>query len=200
MLFKFSKSKEEHFWAWFAKNADRYLHLEEDTDRLFDALEAELGKVDPHLTFEFSDILEDGSRELYISADGIVGSFPAVINLVKQAPQLKSWKIIAFRQPYKNISQVEYEGLTVKLDDIFFRYTKDNPKINLGLYMRGFYESSAWSGISFIVIDTLLGEFDTETYIGAIDKKPLLEKEVPNLIPIKDLPDIVLQFKSPGNK
>jgi len=32
MLFKFSKSKEEQFWAWFAKNADRYLHFEDDTD------------------------------------------------------------------------------------------------------------------------------------------------------------------------
>jgi len=83
MLFKFSKSKEEQFWAWFAKNADRYLHFEDDTDRLFDALEAELRKIDPHLVFEFSDILDDGSREFFISADGIVGSFPAVTNLVK---------------------------------------------------------------------------------------------------------------------
>jgi len=62
--------------------------------------------------------------------------------------------------------------------------------------MRGFSESSEWSGISFIVIDILLGEFDTETYIGVIEKKLLLEEDLPKLIPIEGLSDIVAQFKS----
>jgi hypothetical protein len=195
MTLGFPNTNEERFWNWFSKNSDRYLHFENNRDRLFLALKTELGKINPNLVFEFSNKLEDGSREFVISADGIKRSFPAVMNLVNQAPELRDWKIITFRQPHKDVEQVSYEGLSVSLSDIFFFYTKDNGKVELQLHMRDFYESPEWTGISFILLDTVLGEFDSSMYISGIDKRLLIEEEISNLIPIQNLPEILLAYK-----
>jgi hypothetical protein len=195
MTLGFLNTNEERFWNWFSNNSDRYCHFENDRDRLFLTLKTELGKINPNLVFEFSNKLEDGSREFVISADGVKRSFPAVMNLVNQAPELRNWKIIAFRQPHKDVEQVSYEGLSVSLSDIFFFYTKDNGKVDLQLHMRGFYESPEWTGISFILLDTVLGEFDSSMYISGIDKRLLIEEEISNLIPIKNLPEILLAYK-----
>jgi hypothetical protein len=195
MMFGFLNSNEERFWNWFSRNSDRYLHFENDRDRLFLALKTELGKISPNLVFEFSSLLTDGSREFVISADGIKSSLPAVMSLVNHAPELSNWKISAFRQPHKDVEQVGYEGLSVRLNDVFFLYIKDNGKINIELHMRGFYESPEWAGISFILLDTVLGEFDTSMYIGGIYKRLLIEEEISNLIPIKTLPEILLEYK-----
>jgi hypothetical protein len=91
-----------------------------DRQSLFKALKAELGKINPHLVFAFSSKLEDGSREFVISADCINSSFPAVMNLVNRVPELRNWKIIAFRQPRNDIAEVNYQGLAGKLNDVFF--------------------------------------------------------------------------------
>jgi len=189
------KTNEERFWNWFSQNADKYLHLEDDRDHLFQALKIELEKINSNLTFEFSNLFEDGSREFVISADGIKSLFPTVMTLVNHAPVLKNWRIIAFRQPHKDISQVTYQGLTVKLNDVFFYYTKDSGKIDLELHIRGFFESPEWTGISFILLDTVLGEFNAEMYISGIKKKLLIEAEVDDLVTLKDLPKIVLEYQ-----
>lgn len=193
------KSKEQTFWNWFAKNADSYFHFEENQDALFAKLKAELSKIHPDLVFEFSPIFEDGTREFVISADGIKSVFPVVSDLVKQAPPLKNWKIIAFRQPHYDITHINYEDLVINLDDVFFRYAKDNGKIGLELNIRGFYESPQWSAATFILLDNVLGEYHTEMSLSHIDKKELNESEVATLFPIKALPKVIQDYQSELN-
>src|ERR1700733_14635278 len=183
-MIRLLRANEERFWNWFSKNSDKYLHFENDQDHLFQELKVELEKMDSNLTFEFSPVFEDGTREFVISADGIKSSFPTVINLVDYAPALKNWKIIAFRQPHKEITQINYQSLNLDLKDIFFRYTKDNGKIGLELHMRGFYESPEWTGISFVLLDTVLGEYNAEMCLSWIDKKLLINNNIDALIPI----------------
>ena len=199
MIRKFLKTNEEKFWNWFSKNSNKYLHLEDDRDQLFEELKIQLEKINSNLVFEFSNILDDGLRELIISADGIKSAFPTVMNLVNHAPVLKKWRIIAFRQPHQDIAQINYQGLTLQLNDIFVYYMKDSGKIDIELHMRGFYESPEWTGISFILLDTVLGEFNAEMYIGGITKKLLIEDSVDNLIPLKDLPRVILEYQSELN-
>src|ERR1700732_4799740 len=178
MTIRLLKKNEERFWNWFSHNSHRYLHFENHRDHLFQALKVELGKINSSLAFEFSGLFKDGSREFIISADGIKSLFPIVINLVNYAPPLKNWKIIAFRQPHKDITQINFQNLNVKLNDIFFGYTKNNGKIDIELHIRSFYESSEWTNISFILLDTVLGEFDAEIYVGGINKKSLVEDKI----------------------
>ncbi|MBO9640229.1 MAG: hypothetical protein J7576_18815, partial [Siphonobacter aquaeclarae] len=111
-LFK-RKNATEAFWSWFKKNADVYYHFEQDQDILFPKLKAALKKVHPDLVFEFSQILEDGSREFIISADGIKSIFPVVADLVGQAPTLNKWKIVAFRQPRNHVTHIYYQNIAI---------------------------------------------------------------------------------------
>lgn len=193
-LFK-KKNKEDVFWDWFSKHSDEYFQLESNQQQLFADLKTQLEVIDPNLVFEFSTPLEDGTKEFIISADGIQDSFHAVTNLVKHAPPFKQWKVIAFRQPHPNISTVSYQSLTVNLNDVFFRYVKDHGKIGLELHLKGFYESPEWTAISFILVDTVLGEYDTETRLSWIEKKTLDEEHLHTLIPIKELPKILREYK-----
>jgi len=197
-LFK-KKNDKETFWDWFSENTDTYFHFESNQDALFPILKAKLEKIHPDLTFEFSPIFEDGTREFVISADGIKSIFPIVIDLVKQAPILKNWKIIAFRQPHLGVTQINYQGLVINFDDIFFRYAKDTGKIGLELNIRGFYESPEWSAAAFILLDNILGEYNAEMTLSYIDKKVLNENEVSMLFPIKTLPKVIQDYQSELN-
>jgi len=197
--FHLKKNKEQVFWDWFSKNADIYFYFERNQDVYFSKLKTKLSKVHPDLVFEFSPILEDGTREFVVSADGIESVFPIVIKLVEQAPILKNWKIVAFRQPHKNFTQIEYQGLIINSDDIFFRYAKDNGMIALELNIRGFYESPEWTAATFIILDNILGEYHTTMSLSLIDKKKLNENETIDLFPIVALPQIILDYHSELN-
>lgn len=192
-------SKEELFWNWFSKNSNQYYRFEQNQNALFQKLKSELNKIDPNLVFEFSPILEDGKREFVISADGIKSSFPTVTNLTNQAPKIDKWEIVAFRQPRKFIDQINYDGLTIKFENVFFRYEKNNGKINLELNIKGFYESAEWTAATFILLDNILGEYHTEMSLDFIDKKELDDNEKHELFPIVMLPQIIQDYHSELN-
>lgn len=192
-LFK-KENKEEYFWNWFLKNASQYYRFEKNQNTLFKRLKLELDKIDPNLVFEFSPILDNGKRELVISADGIKSSFPTVTNLTNQAPEIDKWEIVAFRQPRKLIDQINYEGLTIKFENVFFKYEKSNGKINLELNIKGFYESAEWTAATFILLDNILGEYHTEMSLDFIDRKELDESKKHGLFPITMLPQIIQDY------
>jgi hypothetical protein len=188
-------NKQAYFWNWFLKNADNYFHFEQNQNILFTKLKLELEKINPNLTFEFSPILKDHTREFIISADGIKSIFPIVQDLVKQAPDLTKWKVIAFRQSHPEITQINYKELTVNLEDVYFQYEKENGRIGLELNIKGFFESPEWTGIVFILLDNVLGEFDTEMDISYINKKNLDETQKSTLFNIRELPAIIQKYK-----
>lgn len=193
------KSEIQTFWDWFTKNADTYFYLEKKQDVLFFKLKEALKNIHPDLVFEFSPIFKNGTREFVISADGIKSIFPVVTDLVEQAPTLKNWKIVAFRQPHPHITHIHYKDLIISLDDVFFRYAKDNDQIGLELNIRGFYESPEWTVAIFILLDNILGEYHTEMSLSYIDKKKLNESEVTTLLPIKSLSKVIQDYLSELN-
>lgn len=194
-----TKNKAQNFWNWFSKNEELYFHFEKNQEILFFKLKTELEKIHPDLVFEFSPIFENGIREFVISADGIKSIFPIVIDLVKQAPTFKNWKVIPFRQPHDDVTAINYQDLTINFEDVFFRYAKDSGQIGLELNIRGFYESPEWSVAVFILLDNVLGEYDTEMSLSYIDKKVLNENEVNSLFPITALLKVIREYQSELN-
>jgi hypothetical protein len=188
------KNKHANFWEWFSKNNEAYFNFEQNQNVLFTQLKTELNKIHPDLVFEFSPILGNGKREFVISADGIVSVFPVVIDLVSKAPDLSNWDIIAFRQPHKKVTQIHYNNLIVKFENVFFRFGKANGKIALELNIRGFYESPEWTGATFILLDTILGEYHTEMSLSSIEKKLLEEVDLNDLYPINALPKVIQDY------
>jgi len=181
------------FWIWFEKNSQDYYQLkEEKLNSLFYKLDKQLSKINEDIAFEFSADLIDGKREFIISADGILSAFTDVIDLVEKAPKLEGFKIIAFRSKSNvdDISTIEYEDISLGPDDVFFTYRKNGDTLDIVLYLKG-YDSDfeEWENAAFILLDTIIGEYDVATKIGSIDMLPY--KESPNLKPILELPSLI---------
>jgi hypothetical protein len=177
------------FWNWFAANADRYFHLENDMQNLFAELAKRMKAVDEHLTFAFSPVRDDGKREFVISAGGIRDSFPTVLEMVRLAPELPQWVYTAFRPPSPFNCTIEIEGLQLSTEDIFFHEIAEGEKLGLVLYTRGYRRENRYDTAIFILLDNVLGEYDVEMKIGSLEfaslpddyqmkgLKPLLELE-----------------------
>ena len=194
----FGQNKEQDFWTWFQKNKDDYYHFENNQETLFDKLNARLNGIHGDLTFEFSPIHEDGTRELFISADGIKAAFDSVISLVDKAPEIPGWKIIAFRQriPGDDMS-INISGLKIGYSDIYFRHGEEDGKIIIELNIRAFDpKDNRFKNAIYILLDGLIGEYDMETIIGGIDWVNLDGSKIDSLTPLVELRDIVDEFKA----
>jgi len=88
-MLKFA-SKYRRFWKWFQAHEDEIFHFDAEREKVFDKLAAQLRRVHPNLTFEFSSIYE-GRREFTVSAGGIRKAFPEVTALVGEAPAFPRW-------------------------------------------------------------------------------------------------------------
>ena len=178
----FGQNKYINFWDWFSANQETYMNMPVLDDSaiqadytavelLFDELDKRLKKINKYICFEFSPLLEDGSREFVISADGIRSAAQKVLQLVDYAPKLKNWKIIAFRQA-KDIDHIEFEGLNLIVGDVAFNYRFDDEnQVDLKFYVRGYdnADSQKINGALFVLVDSLIGEYNMMTKIGYID-------------------------------
>jgi hypothetical protein len=189
----FRKDREREFWTWFEKNKNIYYHFEDNQEELFDQLRRKLKIIHDDLTFEFSPVHPDGTRELFISADGIKDAFLAVISLVDKAPEINEWRIVAFRQriPGDDI-EINMGGLKIGYSDIYFRYGNDDNKIGIELNIRAYDPAdNRYKNAIYVLLDGLIGEYDMETKIGWIQWVTLEGSKIDDLIPLISLREIV---------
>lgn len=167
-----TKNKEEVFLTWFAKNSSRLFHFENEQEALFNELSFQLSKINQDLTFEFGPV-QNGKREFIISVGGIKSSFPAVEKLYSLKPDLKEWVFTKFRPRRDAIHTIQFQEKTVSPEEIRFLLFKDDDKTKIGilLFLNGYTESESaiYSRITYLFLDEIVGEYDVETYIGAIE-------------------------------
>ena len=151
----------------------------------------------PDLVFEYTPIQEDGTRELAISADGLIKLFPIVENLVENAPNYENWKIVAFRQRIPGYEmQINNEGIILSYSDIFFRYQDaDYGELGIELFIKGYDGSGLMQNTVYILLDNLLGEYDTVMGIKWIEWMELKENENKKLLPLTNLRNLIDQKK-----
>lgn len=195
-----SKTKEEKFWDWFRANESSYYSESGNREELLNELRTELQAIDENLTFEFTPIQKNHVKELTISADGIVSTFPTVSALVSKAPRIKNWKFSAFRQrTLGDDLAIDYEGLGIKIayNDIYFRYTEDSAKLGLELNIRNYKDSENFKNATYVLLDGLIGEYDMGTRVSSIDFKKLQESKRDTLFRIVELRGIVDSYSTP---
>ncbi|HZH62528.1 MAG TPA: hypothetical protein VEY70_23790 [Metabacillus sp.] len=178
------------FWKWFMEHSDDYFQLkEEKCEAIFNSLDKQLSKINPDLAFEFSVDLIDGKREFIISADGNLLSFAAVKGLVNEAPKMDDFKVIAFRQRGETYT-IQFNDIELKPEDVFFTYKTAEKTLDLVLYIKDFNpDNDNWVAAIFILLDTLIGEYDVATKLGEIEFLPF--EEYTNLRPIYELPSLI---------
>lgn len=199
------KDPMDEFWSWFVANEAYVFHNienEKTQGEIFDNISMRLSNIDENLSFEFSPIHPDGTRELMISAEGITESFPAVIELIKRSPKINNWKFLAFRKRVEGDNfSIQYGEYDISYNDIFFRYSTANDQLGIELNIRNFDESGEMKNAIYILLDGLLGEYDVAMKIDWIEWIKLDVANEDNLIKLIDLQDIVDNRKTPnGNK
>ena len=162
------------FWRWYEANEDELFHLDQNSNELFDRLTEAMHRVDQNLTFEFSPVLKNGSREFIISAAGNKSSFRSVEALYAASPVLPRWAFIRFRQRRDLTSdfKVQYASHLIKVSEVHYAIFKDRKpgKIGLMVFMDGYSlkDRDNWDQIGYLLIDSALGEYDAETHVGEI--------------------------------
>ncbi|MED4255812.1 hypothetical protein P4689_24765 [Priestia megaterium] len=192
-LFK-KKITGKEFWSWFEKNSEDYFQLDENNyDLLFNKLGLQLSKYHKDLTFEFSVEINQGKREFIISAEGMVSAFPAVIKLVEEAPRLEKFNIVAFRQRQNSEQEIYFEDIVLNTKDIFFTYREDKQMncLDIVIYIKGYTEENdQFIGAAFIMLDSLIGEYDVGVKLGEINFEPYQgEKEAQSILNLVSLVD-----------
>ena len=192
-LFK-KKITEKEFWSWFEKNSEDYFQLDENNyDLLFNKLGLQLSKYHKDLTFEFSIEMNQGKREFIISAEGMVSAFPAVIKLVEEAPSLEKFNVVAFRQRQNSEQEIYFEDIVLNTEDIFFTYREDKQMdcLDIVIYIKGYSEENdQFIAATFIMLDSLIGEYDVGVKLGEINFEPYQgEKEAQSILNLVSLVD-----------
>jgi hypothetical protein len=173
----FGHSKEKKFWRWFVEHSEELFNFENDQERVFNELSAQLKKIDENLTFEFGPIQND-KREFIVSADGIRSSFPVVQKLVGIAPKIDRWCIIPFRPPKGLMKSIRFNDYVLMREDVWFKPEKDGDRIGLVIHIRNLSEKNETQAKQavFIMLDSALGEYNVETMVGFIEFMRLLDR------------------------
>lgn len=195
-------SLRRDFWDWFLENEPTFYYGTDNEDlreEIFEKLRNKLKIINENLTFAISPIKEGELRSLVISADGMKAGFEAVLDLVKVAPNHSNWNIIPFRERLnKDNLAINFGGYSVGYDDIYFRYVNEE-EFGVELNIRDYKNTGKEQNAIFILLDTLLGEYDTVTEIDWIDWVILDENIIDNLFPFVELRDIIDKKKQDRN-
>lgn len=183
------------FWEWFVANEESYLQLDSTGGiKLLNQLEKKLQKVNQHLVFEMGEPRKGSKPEFVISADGMVEAFDDVIELVKQAPQLSFFDVVAFRQQQSEEISISYGDIELGWNDLFCTCEKDenNGELDLILYIKDFNEENEDEFVSaaFILLDSIIGEYNVGMHIGEIEFTNY--EGQPNVRPVKELQSLFI--------
>lgn len=187
------ESPQAKFWNWFSQNEEAYFNFETNQEELCTKILRYLKRINETLTFEFSPIFKSGRRELVISANGLIEGFPAVKKLVNAAPHFERWDIIAFRQPRPELTAIKLENFNLNFEQVCFRHHKEDEKIGLEIFLQNFEDSELELMAVLLMLDSVIGEYETEMMIGTIETKKYPEEHSDELLPIKHLP-LVLEL------
>lgn len=157
----------QEFWEWFLENRLRFSNLQSLDHRLINDLGSRLNKVEKGLVFQIGQ--GDQGKVLEISADGIRDLFPAVRKVVDAAPNVEGWRILAFRQPARDASDIvlEFNGNRLSPADMLFTSRSSGNRARIVVYVPTVLHDVPKDlvGAAFIILDAILGEYAVETKI-----------------------------------
>ncbi|MBP9477126.1 MAG: hypothetical protein KBF12_00755 [Sebaldella sp.] len=167
-----SSNNYNNFWNYFNSvkiKAENIENLTTDEQKqLLNGIQEQLAKIDPNLSLELSG----KNRELVITAGGIKGSFSEVEKLVSSAPKDLEWKVTAFKPRIAIPFSLKFDdSFSLDTDKIFFNVEESGNYLNIHVYFEGQEELQELQikQVIYGFLDGIIGEYDTETYIGAIE-------------------------------
>ncbi len=165
-----------NFWSWFSNNIETIESFQPGNEALLDEIMENLHQYNDKLYFEIST--NEKVKELVITAKGDSSQFDSVKRLVASAPELKNWKIIAFRPPLGFGFTNEYEGVEYNPADLWFLplVSKSNPELfGLRIGIPDFDPKKHEHSVDaiWILLNTGLGELKTTEEIHHVETAQL---------------------------
>ena len=180
------------FWEWFTQK-EKYIYdeLESNTDEIAFLIAEQLKMIHRDLVFEISFEKEENKMNFVVSADGDISLFPLVIELCGIAPTYQRWNIVPFRPRLEQKNQViDVDGIKLDYDDVYFTYTTQDDYLNLDVYIKGYdQEDNRYIHTYFILLDSLIGDYDAVTKIGVTTVYTYVEDD--SLFNIRELKKII---------
>jgi hypothetical protein len=177
---------DQVFWKWFVDHADALSKAQ-----LVDVMNQVQEALDKGHHGVFAEVGQDGdSRLLVLTADGDRAVFPDVQHLISGRPELKGWKIVAFRQrdTERDMPTLEMGGVKLERSAVRFVAQRSEDKLDVQLFIPGYVDGQKKLGsLAFLALDHTVGEYDAETKIGALDLLPI-ERAPANARPLAELP------------
>jgi len=182
---------QDPFWAWFMEVIASLGADGLDQDDIVARIDAEFSKVHPDLAFELWG--PDGDMvDFVISADGQTELFSEVLDVVRSAPRIPGWRVVAFRPRRSIRARVSAMGYQLSGDQIWYHAEPEDGRLRVSLFVEDIDDDN-WDilcATSCVLLDMALGEFDAATKIAALEHYPLNE-ETRTLAPkpLAQLPD-----------
>lgn len=114
----------------------------------------------------------DEKQDLIITAQGDADFFNDAESLVKQAPNLQHWNVIALK-PAVEDSSIEYNNIRLNAEDMSFIPLNNNnsQKIGLRVYIDNYNpaDKESFLNATYLIVDNLLGEKSSALDIGYIE-------------------------------
>lgn len=165
-------NKYEEFWKYFKNTEAKLENIKdlnpEEQGKLLNDIKIELNKIDSNLNIEFSG----QKKEVFITAGGIKTSFSDVEKLTAAAPDDLEWKVTAFKQRFElPIALTFDDNYSLDSNKIFFKVkeSKNFLDVEINFENQDILQDMQKKQVAFIFLDAIIGEYDTEKYIGTIN-------------------------------
>jgi hypothetical protein len=190
----------QSFWDWFSSiEEDLFHHVEEHPETYASEIHFQLTEVHPDIVFDIPFETVEGRREFIISADGDASLFPVIEELCSEAPDYDRWIIHALRPRTNQRDQaIDLDGLYLEYEDIFYRVDHHELPLQLTIYIRGYDTvDNRYIHGYFLLLDTLLGEYDAVIYTETIAIYPYDEQtDVSRFVTLRELFDSLQEKKN----
>jgi hypothetical protein len=154
----------DEFWKWLGQNELEYRRIFDDRETdLIDDILNKLIEIQKGLAVEF-----EKSNDIYvmiISADGVEEYFDIVQKIINKAPLIKSWKFIAFRQPYEKERLQKFvltvNGYSLDPKQIMFLPIVEEEKLYIQIFSPDINEETK-NKIGYgclMLLDNIIGEY-----------------------------------------
>ncbi|MBK9584467.1 MAG: hypothetical protein KA099_09015 [Alphaproteobacteria bacterium] len=161
------------FWDWFIQNKSMIEQYDKKTEAVMNAVQGKIKAVYPDLWFEIGQA-EDKVYEFIISAGGLKSAIPSVIDLYKAAPQIPGWRVIAFK-PRHATPILDHGGIRFNVADFYYQSEYYEGMTDLKVCVKGLTKENedVYGMAGFLLLDTVIGEYDVMTTLGNIKFEPL---------------------------
>ena len=191
------------FWSWFQTNQKALFASDNPGDMEHVSLGEKLKRIEEELTYEIGQAV-NGKREIAVSADGIPELFPVVQQVVKAAPKMEQWKVVAFRQRVSEASlkelaikgapvnlssdkAKEQEGVEIAVKDMRAGIAREGDKANITVFIKGYNKQEDQDNLALVMLQQALGEYDMVMKVGDIKFASTQEANEKNSIPFVKL-------------